>query len=252
MTAFETEAMLYSIIKGPLRDAQKPGPIGTFRARSRQRGPRNAYRMLGFRSNAKVSPEGGWNYNARSPGTICKKRKTTHDQTNSSPPVNPDRRQTQANPQDEIRNGASRRPSKDRGFVGRSASSRREATGPLFTGTNQGRDAAVAEVGSYMSIARQFPATESLTSQVVNLVVNTKPVVNRPAPELKARQTDTVSKRQPGSRRSSPEALRTYHRLDMRKRRALKADGPHLVKLMSDAEVDAEIERQRVAETGLK
>ena len=68
-------------------------------------------------------------------------------------------------------------------------------------------------------------------------------------------QTEAVSKRarprQPDSKRSSsPEALRTYHKLDMRKRRAktkadqvalAKADGPTLVRLMTDAEADAEI-----------
>jgi hypothetical protein len=38
----------------------------------------------------------------------------------------------------------------------------------------------------------------------------------------------------------------------MRQRRAMKADGPKLVRLATDAEADAEIERQRVAEMSRK
>ena len=66
---------------------------------------------------------------------------------------------------------------------------------------------------------------QTITPKVVNAVVNAPPVVNHPAPEPKPRHPDEVSKRQPGSKRSSLEALRTYHRLDMQRRRErAKAD----------------------------
>ena len=108
-----------------------------------------------------------------------------------------------------------------------------------------------------MSIARQFADAPAVTPKVVNAAH----VVNQPASEPKPTQPELVSKRQPGSKRSSLEALRTYHKLDMRKRRAktkadqvalAKPDGPKLARLMTDAEADAEIERQRRAEMGRK